>query len=309
MPMARTLLTMLSAILAACESPPTPFGAAPGQVPVPFATEMSMPGGSEYGITFGPGATEAFFTWQGGGRRGRPQIFVSRFHEGRWSRGEPAPFSTGWEESPFLTPDGRRLLFASRRDIPGWESSRGNNNLWVVEREADGAWGQPQPLEGDVNRPRGDEDDSPPHSEGGPVLLASGELLYWTTESNEWGSDLYVAESVDGRFVNPRPLLLNSSGSESSPAVSPDGRTLVFQAFRESTAIGEQDLYLAERTEYGWSAPRLLPEPVNSAANDGYPSFSPDGRYFFFASDRDSPGGSWSIYYVESSVLGTGAGS
>src|SRR5690349_23742686 len=59
---------------------------------------------------------------------------------------------------------------------------------------------------------------------------------------------------------------------------SPDGSFLVFQAFRDLDAIGEQDLYVSERTSYGWGTPRLLPEPINSDASDGYPSFSPEDR-------------------------------
>jgi Tol biopolymer transport system component len=299
---------LTAAALAACDPGPVPFGGTAVPVPVPFAPEMRTPGTSARGIAFAPDGTEAYFTQQGGGRRGRPQIFVSRLVDGRWSPAEPAPFTTGWEESPFLTADGRRLVFSSRRDVPGSGAARGNNNLWIVERSAEGVWGEPRPLEGDVNRPRPDDDDAPAFSETGPALLPSGQLLYSTTESNEWSSDLYLAEQVEGRFVNPRPLLLNSSGSESNPAVSPDGHLLVFQAYRDSDAIGEQDLYVAERTELGWGPPRLLPEPLNSPASDGYPSFSPDGRYFFFASDRGGPGGAWTIYYVEATTLAAGPG-
>ena len=63
---------------------------------------------------------------------------------------------------------------------------------------------------------------------------------------------------------------------------------------------------MSERTDYGWSAPRLLAEPINSPFNEGYPSFSPDGRFFFFASDRGSRNGYWSIYYVDTDALGLG---
>jgi len=295
---------LASLLLSACEPPPpTPFGTDSVTEPVPFAPERAPTGMSEYGITFSPDGTEAYYARQGGGRRGRPQIMVSRFVDGVWTPGEPAPFSTGWEEAPFLTRDGSRLFFSSRRDVPGQEYARGNNNLWVVERSQEGAWGTPTPVEGDVNKPRPDDDDAPAMSESGPVLLPGGELLYSTTEDFEWGADLYVAEQVDGAFVNPRPLSLNTRGAETSPAVSPDGRFLVFQAFRELSATGEQDLYVSERAGPRWSTPRLLPEPINSGASDGYPSFSPDGRYFFFASDRRAPGSSWSIYYVETSAL------
>ena len=301
----RLIVLLAAAAFTGCEPPPAPFGDGPVPTPIPFAPEMSTAQTSAYDITFGPDGTEAYFVRQGGGPRGRPQILVSRFADGRWSRGEPASFSTGWEDAPFLTRDGRRLLYSSRRDVPGWGPA-GDNNLWIVER-MDGAWGPPRPLEGEVNRPRADEDGAPANSEGGPVLLPGGDLLYWTTESAEWSSNIYVAEQVDGKFVNPHPLLLNTTGGETNLAVSPDGRLLVFQSLRELNAIGEQDLYVAERTEVGWGTPSLLPQPLNSPANDGYPSFSPDGDHFFFASDRRAPGRRWSIYYVDAATLRAGA--
>jgi dipeptidyl aminopeptidase/acylaminoacyl peptidase len=105
----------------------------------------------------------------------------------------------------------------------------------------------------------------------------------------------------NGAYVDPRPLQINSYGDESSPAMSPDGRHLIFQAYRGTKGFGEQDLYASERTEYGWSEPWLLPEPVNSARNDGYPSFSPDGTLFFFSSDRGE--GFYDIYVVEVEAL------
>jgi hypothetical protein len=302
--MTRQSVACVLLVLAACTEPPSPFGTTPVPEPIPFAPERNAVGSSEYGITFSPDATEAYYARQGGGRRGRPEILVSRFVNGAWTRGTPAPFSTGWEETPFLTRDGTRMLFSSRRDVPGQELARGNNNLWVVERLPDGVWGSPRPLEGDVNQAREDDDDAPARSESGPVLLPGGQLLYSTTEDDEWGLDLYVAEPVDGAFVDPRPLNLNTTGAETNPAVSPDGTYLVFQAFRDLDAVGEQDLYVSERIGSRWSTPRLLPEPINSDASDGYPSFSPDGRYFFFASDRRAPTSSWSIYYVETSALG-----
>jgi len=137
------------------------------------------------------------------------------------------------------------------------------------------------------------------------VLLDDGTLLYWTNQDPEWGNDLYVADEEDGAFVNPRRLLLNSVLTETNPALSPDGRFLLFQANRDGSGVeGGDGLYVSARTDYGWSPPRPLPEPINSPSNEGYPSFSPDGRFFFFASDRRARSGSWSIYYVETAALG-----
>ena len=184
-------------------------------------------------------------------------------------------------------------------------SGDGSNNLWESARTEDG-WSEPVPVAGTVNEmEREVDEDYTTGRERGAVITPDGSLLYWTGRDPVWGDDLYVAEAgEDGAFVDPRPLRINGYGDESNPAITPDGRYLLFQAYREATGFGDQDLYVSERTEYGWSEPRLLPAPINSDRNDGYPSFSPDGRLFFFASDRDARGGYYSIYYVSVSALG-----
>jgi Tol biopolymer transport system component len=105
--------------------------------------------------------------------------------------------------------------------------------------------------------------------------------------------------------VNARPLLLNGAADEASPAVSPDGRLLVFHGFRDVYAPGD-DLFVSERTDYGWTEPRRLPEPINTDEDEGYASFSPDGRFLFFSSDRGR--GGMSIYYISVEALGSGDG-
>jgi dipeptidyl aminopeptidase/acylaminoacyl peptidase len=300
-------LLLAALALAACTPPDDPFGSEPVLEPELFAPgAISTPYADEVAVTFTPDGREAYFTRGGGGRGAPPRrIYVSRFIEGAWTAAEPAPFSRAGDETPFLTADGGRLLFSSRRDMRLWGPVRGNGNLWMVERTP-GGWSEPVPLPGEVNKPRVDEGrGAPERSESGPVLLEDGTLLYWTSEDADRGADLYMAERRGEAFVDPRPLRLNTSGAESHPALSPDGRYLVFQAFRDIDAVGEQDLYVSERTDYGWATPRVLPEPINSPDNDGYPSFSPDGRHFFFASER-APDRSWSIYHVETGALGLG---
>ena len=296
------LLLAIVVAVAGCEPEAAPpFVTEPVTEPTLFAPGVISTGQNEFGIAFSPDGREAYFTRSSGGRGGRPRIFVSRVVDGAWSEPEPASFSTGWEEGPFLTPDGDRLLFSSRRDVPGWGPVPGNNNLWMVERGPEG-WAAPVPLAGDVNKPRVDQRNAPGRSEAGGVLLADGTLLYSTQEEPEQGEDIYAADQVDGRFVDPRPMLLNSPGRESSPAVSPDGRLLVFHGFRDARAQSD-DLFLSERTEYGWSDPRPLPEPINSPeADEGWASFSRDGRLLFFSSDRGR--GGMSIYYVGVEALG-----
>ncbi len=301
------LTASLAATLALVACDGDPFAGAPGLGLAIFAPDVvSTTMEDEVGITFSADGREAYFA-RGGGRGNPPRIHVARFQRGAWTDEGPAPFSEGWDESPSLAPDGSLLLFSSRRDVPGWGPVRPGNNLWMVERTS-GGWSRPVPLPGEVNRPRLDGGrGAPERSETGPLLLADGTLLYATDEEAEWGSDLYMAERRGDRFVSPQRLRISSTGHESHPALSPDGRFLVFQSIRDRRAPGELDLYVSERTWYGWGPPRLLPPPINTPDNDGAPSFSPDGRFLFFASDRGRDG-TWSIYWVEAATAGLGVG-
>lgn len=298
-----TAISVLGAALSGCDAPPASWMNEPTSTPTLFAPDRISTEAREYGIAFSPDGREAYFTRRS--RRGPPRIYLSRYLNGAWSEGEPAPFSVDGDEAPFMTRDGTLLLFASRRPTPGrWDRSE---NLWMVERGVDG-WLEPAPLAGEVNRPWEEVDDFTRGSELGPILLDDGTLLYWSRVDPEWGDDLYVAvRDDDGGWVEPRPLLINSYGQESNPAMSPDGRYLIFQGYRDAEAPGDQDLYVSERTDHGWSTPRPLPEPVNSSDSDGYPSFSPDGRFLFFASDRANPRGYYDIFYVGVEALGLDA--
>lgn len=276
--------------------------------PTVFAPGVVSTGEREYGITFTPDGREAYFTRRP--RRGPTRIFVTRWIDGRWTDAEAAPFTREWDQTPFVTPDGSTMLFTSRRPMPG--SRDRSENIWMMRRAAAG-WSEPAPVGGTVNRPGSEIDDFDVGEELGPVLLPGGELLYWTRVSPDWRSDIYVAEpDGEGGWVHPRPLRLNSVRDESNAAMSPDGGYMVFQGYRDAHGFGDEDLYVSERTEYGWSEPRLLPEPINSPDFEGHPRFSPDGRHFFFASDRDRSGSRrWrpdDIYIVNVEALGLGGG-
>jgi Tol biopolymer transport system component len=268
--------------------------------PTVFAPGVVSSDLRDYDIAFGPLGFEAYFTRRS--RRGPPQILVTRFEGGAWSDPSPVAFASGRDEAPFVSPDGETLYFSSRRPLSG--EADPSDNLWRVRR-TEHAWGSAEPVPGPVNRPHREIGRSAFGAELGPTLFPDGSLLYWTREDPDWGSDLYVARpDGDGGFLEPEPLRINSYGDEASPAVSPDGEWLVFQAYRDADAPGEQDLYASHRTVYGWSDPEPLPEPINSPFNEGYPSFSPDGRHFFFATDRDGRNGWYDIWWVDVEALG-----
>jgi Tol biopolymer transport system component len=99
---------------------------------------------------------------------------------------------------------------------------------------------------------------------------------------------------VEGRWTEPEvvPGLDDPRYLHLEPALSADGKTLYFLSTRPDTAAGgtagNQDIWFLARTPGGWSAPRNLGPPVNSALPEYFPSLTRDGTIYF---TREEAGG------------------
>jgi len=104
------------------------------------------------------------------------------------------------------------------------------------------------------------------------------------------GADIFISSFLrdEGKA---RPLEnVNSHWWDAHPAVSPDGKMLVFASDRVSALPSVSDtgrrvpkLWMSIRDEDNgsWSVPRQLPEPVNSDAAEMSPHFDADGTLYF----------------------------
>lgn len=248
----------------------------------------------ELGAAFTPDGRTVYFTLRSPTTTTAPLTTICVSHlldpgQGRWSEPEVAPFSGRFNDAgPALSPDGRQLFFASDRPAPGKAAGTPGQpdvDLWVMDRTADG-WSAPRNLGAPVNTPA---------VEHGPAVAADGTLYFASSRPGGKGSlDLYRSRLVAGRYTEPEPLAeVNTAAYEGQPALSPDGSLLVFAAAgRPDALVGggfpyqKADLYVSARTAKGWSPPRHLPPPINSTASESSPSFSPDGKWLFFTSER-----------------------
>jgi hypothetical protein len=81
--------------------------------------------------------------------------------------------------------------------------------------------------------------------------------------------------------------MINTAVTETGPALSKDGLSLYFYSPRAGGS-GGNDIWVSQResADDTWGAPVNLGPTVNSASSDFVPTFSRDGHWMFFASDR-----------------------
>jgi hypothetical protein len=114
----------------------------------------------------------------------------------------------------------------------------------------------------------------------------SGTEFYYAVTDREWQSSRIRHISAK----NPSKidtLLLTNDKWEGEPFITYDGSRMFFTAILPPTDHPWQsDLYYVDKTANGWSAPHLLPPPVNSLTSEWHASLTREG-VLYFCSERD----------------------
>lgn len=110
--------------------------------------------------------------------------------------------------------------------------------------------------------------------------------------------DLYISTNRNGVWTDPRPININDPGSwDSTPAFSPDGRTLYFSSNRRG-GYGGTDLYSAQYSRGRFGRVKNLGPEINTHGNEMFPYVSEDGK-LYFASDGHPGYGGLDIFVVK----------
>lgn len=211
-------------------------------------------------------------------------ICVSRFADGRWSKPEVAEFSGQFRDSdPFITPDGSRMFFISDRPAAG--QPRGNFDIWVMDKTSAG-WGKPRNIGAPINTPA---------IEFYPTATASGTLYFCSDRHGGKGRfDIYRSYPVEDKYTEPENVgEINTQFSDLQPFIALDESFLIFvSAGRPDETMAKNfyyprgDLYVSYKKNGVWTAPKNLGPKINTPAAESRPNISPDGKYFFFTSER-----------------------
>ncbi len=210
-------------------------------------------------------------------------IVLSHRRGTNWAEPEVAAFSGLWTDTdPAVSPDGRKLFFASNRPTNGDKSAKKDLDLWYVARTTNGSWGVPQHIGGAVNSNS---------MEASPSVTRDGTLYFESARPTDHsGPHIYSSRLAGDQYGPPEILSFSKEVSDMNPVIAPDESFIIFFS-RDRGGLGGGDLFVSfHRADGSWSNPRNLGSPINSGFLESAPGLSTDGRTLYFTSDRiDGP--------------------
>ena len=114
------------------------------------------------------------------------------------------------------------------------------------------------------------------------------EIYYCVTIGGFTYSTILVTKLKDGNWTRPEvaPFASDPEIMNFEPFISPDGEKFFFLSNRADTAngdttAGDQDIWVMDRIDDGWSEPYNIGAPVNSDGAEFFPSVTKDGTIYF----------------------------
>ncbi len=242
---------------------------------------------------FSPSYDEIYWGIRKDSEYGKEIIRYIKKGENGWSESKYPSFSIMGKGDlyPAFSRDGKELYFTSDRS--GKSNSKINNrNIWKVRKNGE-EWTEPEIVGFDSLDIYG-------------LSISPKRTLYFMAqEVKDRGTmiyNIYCSEPENSKYNRTEKLgyPISTEHFEDGPFISGDERFLLFESTRPG-GYGGNDLYLSIKAEDGtWSVPENLGKLINSEFSERFPYISPDGKYFFFGSNRN---GNFDIYWISASVI------
>jgi len=159
-------------------------------------------------------------------------------------------------------------------------------DIFISELKGD-KWSKPAPIS--VNTE---------NFESSACLSPDGRTLYFVRKIGEGSRDIMFSKKTSGgNWSKPQPVTFNTAFDEDAPFIHPDGKTLFFSS-KGHNSMGGYDIFKTVYGPQGWSTPENLGYPINTALDDIYFVLSADGKYGYYASERESGYGKQDLYSV-----------
>ena len=197
------------------------------------------------------------------------------------------------EYSPVLAGDESDQLFLSstRNQAQGDELSgitgTKNADIFVAYKDDKGKWQKPEAIESDLNTEL---------DEGACAFSPDGKTMYLTVCRTDPSYPRYAQIATSSRSdaswgkANVLNISRDTLSAFAHPAVSPDGEWLYFTS-NMAGGVGGYDIWRARLTTSGIGEIENLGEPVNTQGDEMFPTFRPNGDFYFSSDGHPGMGG------------------
>lgn len=120
------------------------------------------------------------------------------------------------------------------------------------------------------------------------------EMYYLKLAPNFSRWTIFVSRDNNGRWSQPEVAPFSGQYQDADPYITADGKHFYFISDRPVESGGERqshhDIWVMDKTSSDWSAPRHLPAPLNSDADEWYPVALRNGTLYFGSQRKESNG-------------------
>lgn len=202
------------------------------------------------------------------------------------------------EYSSVISFDGTSLYFTSRRP---WEDGSSDKyitpnlgqhteDVYVSYLDTDSVWTSPIRL-----------DFCLPERNEATIGMSADERRIYLYEDITGNGDIYYSDFYNNQFNEIKILenqYINTEHWETHAVVSPDGSILIFSSDRPG-GYGGRDLYIAQKTNNGWSVPVNMGPNINGPRDEDAPFISVDNKQLYFGTNDERSMGGFDIMISE----------
>ena len=197
------------------------------------------------------------------------------------------------EYSPMLAgEESNQLFFTSTRNQAKGDELSGitgtkNADIFVSTKDDKGKWQRPEVIDSELNSD-GDE--------GACSFSPDGRTMYLTQCKTDGQYPRYaniaISQRSDAAWSKATELVLtrDTLSAYAHPAVSPDGEWLYFTSNMPG-GKGGYDIWRVRLTSNGLGGVENLGAPINTAGDEMFPTFRPNGDLYFSSNGHEGMGG------------------
>ena len=179
--------------------------------------------------------------------------------------------SDGFDSFSHLSTDGLSALMTINTSLLISDKATNSSDIFELSFSNKGKWSTPKRIKNKTINTS--------FFEGSPTMTGDGNTLYFVSDRKglKKSTDIYVSKKVDKVWGDAVPLsdTINSTGTETTPYITPDGRYLFFSSDGH-LGMGGLDVFVSENLGDSWSKPINLGIKINSVNNDTHFKYYPE---------------------------------